>query len=150
MSTETKAWLVEHWMSRHIYSVRPGDPLVDAFELMREHRIRHVPVLERGKLVGIVSDRDIRLALPLRAHTEAASHNGYGRALMGTQVEKVMTRKPITIDEDASIREAAELLCREKISALPVMKDKTLTGIITSEDLLWAFVDNYKDVEIEF
>jgi acetoin utilization protein AcuB len=132
---------ISGWMSTSVYTVKPKDPLVDAFELMRVHRIRHVPVVDKGHLVGIVSDRDLRQAMPARSKL-VEGHIAYGKALMETSVEKVMTRKPITIAVDASLDEAAEIICREKIGALPVVDDDKLVGIISAEDLLWAFHTN--------
>jgi acetoin utilization protein AcuB len=133
--------LISAWMSSSVYTVKPKDPLVDAFELMRIHRIRHVPVVDKGRLVGIVSDRDVRQAMPARSKA-ADSSAAYGKVLMETPVEKAMTRKPITVTPDASLDEAAEIICREKIGALPVEADGRLVGIISAEDLLWAFHTN--------
>lgn len=134
-------WFVWSWMSKDVFTVEPEDILVDAFELMRIHRIRHIPVVKDGKLVGILSDRDIRHALPMRVR-EGDAHPAYGETLLNTPVATVMTTNPITIDPNATIREAAEIICREKIGALPVMDQDKLVGIISSEDLLWAFLDN--------
>ncbi|GIW71971.1 MAG: hypothetical protein KatS3mg102_1513 [Planctomycetota bacterium] len=139
-------WLVSRWMSRNVVTVKPSDRLVDAFEKMREHRIRHVPVVERGRLVGIVSDRDVRHALPMRAEQEAAGDDLYGRAMLETPVDKVMSRHPITCTPETTIREAAEIICREKVGALPVLDGERLVGIISAEDLLWAFVENTREM----
>ena len=138
-------WTVHRWMSKEVQTVRAEQPLVDAFELMRVHRIRHVPVIEGADLVGIVSDRDVRHALPMRTNGD---HEAvlYGNALMHTKVAEVMSRHPVVVESDTTIREAAEICCREKISALPVVDDGELVGIVSSEDLLWAFVDNTEDV----
>jgi acetoin utilization protein AcuB len=106
---------------------------------MRVHRIRHVPVVEGERLVGIVSDRDARHALPM--HGGTGEHDCYGKALFDTAVERVMSKRPITIDPEASVREAAEIICREKIGALPVIEDGRLVGIVSAEDLLWAFIE---------
>lgn len=136
-------WQVKRWMSTKVQTLEPDDKLVDAFDLMRIHRIRHVPVLEGERLVGIVSDRDVRHALPLR---DLESDKIYGRELMTTPIGRVMTRNPITTDPDAPIREAAMIMGREKIGALPVVLGDRLLGIISAEDLLWAFVENTSDM----
>jgi len=135
-------WLVKRWMSKPVRTVAPDDPLVDAFELMRVHRIRHTPVVEAGRLVGMVSDRDVRHAMPMRAPSRDLSELTYGKTLVRTPVALAMTPNPLTIAPDATIREAAQLMCREKIGALPVVREDELVGIISAEDLLWAFVEN--------
>jgi acetoin utilization protein AcuB len=148
LSEAHERWVASHWMSAHVHTVTPEDYLVDAFELMRVHRIRHLPVVDRGRLVGIISDRDVRHALPMRAERrDATDQDLYARVLLKTRIERVMTRNPITIEPDATIREAAEIICREKIGALPVLAGGELKGIISAEDLLWAFVENTKDIE---
>ncbi len=141
-------WLVKDWMTATVYTVAPDDFLVDAVELMRIHPIRHLPVVATdARLVGIVSDRDVRHALPARAGEKPLEEIAYGQALLHTQISTIMTPRPLTIEPDASIREAAELMCREKIGALPVIEDGQMKGILSAEDLLWAFVDNTCEFE---
>jgi acetoin utilization protein AcuB len=128
---------VERWMEKRVLTTNPDSCLIDAFEIMRDHRIRHVPVLEGEKLVGIVSDRDVRSALPSRRGMEEGSAS-LGDSLLETRISQVMSVMPITIGPDASIREAAEMMCRDKIGALPVVDRGRLVGILSAEDLLWA------------
>lgn len=146
MRTTNEADLVSRWMSKHVYTVKPEDAIIDAVELMRIHRIRHIPVLERGRLVGIISDRDVRHALPARRGSKGTSDDS-GTALFETRISELMTRHPITVEPQATIREAAEIVCREKIGALPVVSDGLLVGIVSAEDLLWAFVERTTDEE---
>ena len=108
--------------------------------MMRDNRIRHVPVLDGDKLVGIVSDRDVRSALPSR-HALQRGTASLGDTLLGAKVSQVMSAMPITIGSDASVREAAQLMCRHKIGALPVVDAEKLIGIISAEDILWAIAD---------
>jgi acetoin utilization protein AcuB len=138
-------WMVIHWMSKNVRTIAPADPLMDAYELMRIHRFRHLPVVKDGTLVGIVSDRDVRHAIPLRSRE--ALDTIYDGKLLDTPVENVMTPNPITLDPAGSIRQAAEIMCREKIGALPIVSDGKLIGIVSAEDLLWAFVENTADLE---
>lgn len=138
---------VRRWMSKNVQTISPDQMLIDAVELMRTHRIRHLPVVDDGKLVGIVSDRDVRHALPMRS--PAAEERIDTRAALYTPIASAMTRYPITIDPDATIREAAEIICREKIGALPVVEDDKLVGIVSAEDLLWAFVESSREEEEE-
>lgn len=141
--TAPNPWHVRRWMSSNVHTTEPKADLVDAFEIMRTHRVRHVPVLDGGRLVGIVSDRDVRHALPMRSGT--GDHDIYGKALFETRVEQVMTRRPLTVTPDTTIREAAEIACREKVGALPVLEGEKLVGIVSAEDLLWAYVDLVPD-----
>ena len=141
-------WLVGRWMSKTVQTIAPDARIVDAVELMRIHRIRHLPVVESGRLVGIVSDRDVRHAIPIRAGGKKGAELAYGTALLETAVAQVMTPHPRTTEAHAPIREAAEIMCREKIGALPVLADEELVGIISAEDVLWAFVENTSDLEV--
>jgi len=128
------------WMSKRVFTTRPDSCLIDAFELMRDNRIRHVPVLDGDKLVGIVSDRDVRSSLPSR-HALQKGTASLGDTLLGAKVSQVMSAMPITIGSHASVREAAELMCRHKIGALPVVDAEKLIGIISAEDILWAMAE---------
>jgi len=118
-------------MSRELETTAPGASLADALEVMERRRIRHLPVLEEGKLVGLISDRDTRRCLEGGQTADAA------------KVGDVMTpaKKLRTVSSGATVREAAELICREKINSLPVLLNETLVGIVTSEDLLWALLE---------
>jgi acetoin utilization protein AcuB len=128
---------VERWMSRCVFTTKPDSCLIDAFEIMRDHRIRHVPVVDGEKLVGIVSDRDVRSALPSRRGLQEGWAS-FGGALLSTKIAHVMSVMPITIRPAASIREAAQIMCRDKIGALPVVDGDRLIGILSAEDILWA------------
>jgi acetoin utilization protein AcuB len=144
--TTATAGLREHplsvgrWMSKRVFTTKPDSCLIDAFELMRDHRIRHVPVLDDEKLVGIVSDRDVRSSLPSR-HALQRGTASLGDTLLGAKVSQVMSSMPITIGSHASVREAAQLMCRHKIGALPVVDSESLVGIISAEDILWAIAE---------
>jgi acetoin utilization protein AcuB len=136
-------WRVARWMSTAVQTLAPGDPIAEALRRMHAHQIRHLPVLEDGRVVGIVSDRDLRHAQPpLR---ELESDRAYGRELLRTPVGCIMTRAPTTTSPGATIRKAAMILEREKIGALPVLEGDRLVGIISAEDLLRAFLANTSD-----
>jgi acetoin utilization protein AcuB len=134
-------WTVARWMTRRPKTTSPDTPAVDAAELMREHRIRHVPVVDGGRVVGIISDRDLRRLLPERGENFPTAE------LLRKTARDVMSPLPFTVTPAASLREAAELLCREKIGALPVLEHGALIGIVSVEDLLWAYVENTDGAE---
>lgn len=129
---------VEKCMQRRPVTVSPQDTLRGAWQIIRERRVRHLPVVERGRLVGIVTDRDLRQALPSRAvglEIHEAPH-----LAEKVRIWEVMARAVVTISREAPIEEAARLLLKYRIGGLPVLKGETLVGIITKTDLLRAFL----------
>src|SRR5262245_61507480 len=107
---------VVEWMSKTVYAASLGSKLVDVLEIMADHRVRHVPILDGERLVGIISDRDVRNSLARRRNGrdgEIAT-----RSPLLQEASDVMTRCPLTIPKDFGIHEAAEIMCREKIGAL--------------------------------
>lgn len=131
MSTGTVAAL----MQRDYVSVAPRDRLDFVDDVMALGRIRHMPVLEEGKLVGVVSQRDL-LAASLSKALEF--DQGQRRTFMrSVVVDEVMTREPITVSPEATLREAALLMLKHRIGCLPVVdEDGELVGMITETDLL--------------
>ena len=130
---------VEKWMQRRPVTVSPQDTLRGAWRIIRERRIRHLPVVERGRLVGMVTDRDLRQALPSRAvglEMHEAPH-----LAEKVRIWEVMARAVVTISREAPIEEAARLILKYRIGGLPVIKGETLVGIITKTDLLRALMD---------
>jgi acetoin utilization protein AcuB len=131
--------LVKHRMSTEPRSVQPGDSLAHALRLTREHRIRHLPVVLNGELAGIVSDRDMRLAMPSPLTVADADRASF---LERTPVEQIMTREVITTGPLDTVEDAAKLLCRHRIGALPVVDAHGgLLGMITETDVLTAFAE---------
>lgn len=140
--------LVERWMSKKVHTVKPLDSVLHARGVMVEHRVNQLPVLVDGKLVGIVTDRDIRDAFP-SAFEGASPEMAKRRRLLGTDpksitVEMVMAEKPLAIAPGASVVEAAQLMRKERIGAVPVLQDGRLIGILTRSDLLDALVSMAK------
>jgi len=113
-------------------------PVDEARALMQQHRIRHLPVLENGQLVGIVSDRDIRLVLPSPATSLSVYEIGY--LLARLTVGEIMTYFPVTIGADRLVAEAVKRMLAYKIGALPVVEKGKLIGILTRTNLLQAFL----------
>jgi acetoin utilization protein AcuB len=132
-------FVVEKWMSRDVVSVRPQETIIDAFELMQSHGIRHLPVIEANELKGLVTDRDIRLALipsPLSTPEDRVFHLG---AL--TRVDEIMTTDLLTVSPTATIEEAAKLMAQYKIGAVPVVAQGNVVGILTETDILRVFIE---------
>ena len=122
----------------HLITSPPETPILEARSLMVDKRIRHLLVTEDGRLVGIVTDRDIRLNLPSRATSLSVWEINH--LLLKLTVGEVMTRGVITIGPERDARDAAQLMLDHSIGALPVTDGGNLMGIITETDLLRAFV----------
>ena len=116
----------------------PYTPVLEARQLMVDRRIRHLLVIDGPRLVGIITDRDIRLNLPSPATSLSVWEINYLLARM--TVASVMTRDIVTIGPLRDAKEAARLMLDLKIGALPVLDGDELVGIITETDLLRAFV----------
>ena len=131
--------LVKNRMTADPVSVTPDSTLADALRLTREHRVRHLPVVENGVLAGIVSDRDIRLAMPSPLTVADADRAAF---LERTPVSQIMTRDVITAGPFDPMEDAAQLLCRHRIGALPVVDAHgRLLGLVSETDVLHAFAD---------
>jgi acetoin utilization protein AcuB len=131
--------LVKHRMSTDTKAVQPGDSLAHALRLTREHRIRHLPVVLNGELAGILSDRDIRTAMPSPLTVADADRAAF---LERTPVDGVMTREVITVGPLDTVEDAAKLLCRHRIGSLPVVDAHgRLLGMLTETDVLTAFAE---------
>lgn len=109
-------------------TVRPRETARRAYRLMRDHRFRHLPVVEAGRLVGVLSDRDLRPVL-------------FSPTLARARVEELMSEDLTTIAPDAPVEEAASLLVVKRIGCLPVVADGALVGIVTETDLLAVLVE---------
>ena len=126
--------LVRDSMTREVVTVGPETTAAEALALCRENRIRHLPVLEGGRLVGIISDRDLRSATPALgdpARVEALGH---------IRVSDEMARNVATVHTEDPIEDAATAMYERKIGCLPVVAGDGLVGILTSSDVLRAFV----------
>jgi acetoin utilization protein AcuB len=126
--------LVEDSMTREVVTASPRATAGEAIGLCRERRIRHLPIVEDGRLVGIVSDRDLRSALPAIGDPARAA------ALEEVLVSDVMTRDVVTARPDDPVEAAANAMRERKIGCLPVVKGGELVGIITSSDVMEALV----------
>jgi acetoin utilization protein AcuB len=130
-------------MSRPVHTVGPLDSIQHAREIMVTHRLNQLPVLVEGCLVGIVTDRDLRDAFP--SVFDSPSHSpSHGPATAtdprNIRVEEVMTANVLTLHPHDSLIDAARLMRRERIGAVPIVDGKRVVGIIARSDVLDAFV----------
>ncbi len=127
--------LIQNWMSCNVITVTPETSVLKASKLIKEHHIRRLPVVNAsGKLVGIVSDRDVKEASPSKA-TSLDMYEMY-YLLSELKVKDVMTPNPTTVRDDDLIETAAMLMEERKMGGLPVLdKDDRIVGIITSSNV---------------
>jgi len=131
--------LVINWMSTRLISLGPDDSLAQAKRLMKEHQIEHLPVIKDNKLVGIVSDRDVKRASASDATSLEVHELTY--LLTRVKVKDFMISDPITVHVHDSIEDAALLMLEHKVSALPVLDDqKKVVAMLTQMDLFRALV----------
>lgn len=126
--------LVKDCMTKDPVTFSPGEDVRLAFNTLTDHKIRQAPVLENGKLAGIVTDRDLRLAL-METLTEP-----------GLTVRSIMTPNPVTVNENSLLRDAAKMIGNNKFNALPVLSDSgKLVGVLTMTDILNGLVKALDD-----
>ncbi len=131
--------LVRDRMTTMVITIEPKTPIFDALALMKEKRIRRLPVLRGRRLVGLVTWTDLMRATPSPATSLSVWEIPY--LLMKAPVSEVMARELITIAPGATVEEAAVLMRMHKIGGLPVTDNGQLVGIITESDLFDAFID---------
>lgn len=121
-------------MSTDVETVNADEDLVLADQLMRRNRFRHLPVVRAGKLVGLITHRDL-----LRAQAKLLTQIGSGEQAVSLAVGDMMTTDVRTVAPDTSARDAAALLLDHKVGCFPVVRDGELIGIVTEADFLrWA------------
>jgi acetoin utilization protein AcuB len=135
---------VEYVMKFPVHTVKPRDTVAYARALLEEHRVNQLPVVAGGRLVGIVTDRDLRDAGAAVGAAAAAVRGRKGRVFVSDPdklaVETVMTTNVLTLRPSDPMSEAARLMRRERIGALPVVEGSRLVGIVTRSDVLEAYL----------
>ena len=126
-------------MTRQVITISPKEGLMVAKHILDRKGIRHLPVVSGGRLVGIITDRDIRRNLPSSATSLEIHEISY--LLEKLQVEMVMSREVISVTPETSIEAAASLLLAHKIGGLPVLDREDVVGIITEADVLRALLE---------
>ena len=131
--------LVKYWMSKDVVTITPADSMKRAMDLIKKHQIHQLPVMKDNKLIGMLTDGDLKRASASDATTLDVHELIY--LLDKIKVSDIMSKPAITVPQDFTIEEAAEILQRHKIAALPVVDSNgDLKGIITQHDLFSALV----------
>ncbi len=132
--------LVKQRMSPHPFTISVDTPVTEALSLMRQKHIRRLPVVDKkGRLAGIVSEKDLLYASPSPATSLSVYEVGY--LLSKLQVKEVMSQQVITITGDAPIEEAACAMVDNKIGGLPVLEEGKMVGIITETDVFKTMLE---------
>ena len=126
-------------MSHPVISVSPETPIHDALVMFKKEHIRRAPVIKNGKLVGIVSERDLLNASPSPVTSLSVWEMNY--LLSKVTVKQVMSKKVKTSDVNTPIEEAARIMADSKIGGVPVMRSGVIAGIITETDLFKIFLE---------
>ncbi len=131
--------LVKNWMSKTVITIDVNDSMNKVMDLMKEHEIGMVPVMKKGKLVGIVTDRDLKRSSASDATTLEIHELLF--LISKIKIEKIMTKDPITVPFDFTVEEAAEVFMKNKISGAPVVDQKgQIVGTITKGDLFRVLI----------
>lgn len=132
--------LVNRWMSKKVVTIDSDESLSEAINTLKRNKIRRLPVLKDNKLVGIVSDRDLKEAAPSKATSLDIWELHY--MMSKIKVKDIMTRNPLTIAPESTIEKAAVIMHDKKIGGLPVLDDKGhLAGILTEQDIFEALIN---------
>ena len=134
--------LIETWMTRRVHVVKPLDSIQHAREVMEANRVNQLPVVVDSRLVGIITDRDLRDAYP--SVFDSAQHRKHLKDDPLTEpsaivVETVMTPHVVTLGQKDPVVAAARRMRQERIGAIPIVDDGRLVGIIARSDILDAF-----------
>jgi acetoin utilization protein AcuB len=131
--------LVKDWMSQTVITTDMNDSMQEAMSRLKENNISMLPVMKKGKMVGIVTDRDLKRASASDANTLEVHELLF--LLTKIKVREIMTENPVTIPFDFTVEEAAEVLLEKKISGAPVVDGEgNVMGIITKNDLFRVLI----------
>lgn len=131
--------LVQDWMSKNVITIEVDKSMEDAVKLLKKHDIKMLPVMKKGKLTGIITDRDLKRAQASDATSLDIHELLY--LLSTIKIGHVMSKNPITVPLDFTIEETADILLKNKISGVPVVDSKgNIVGAITQNDLFRALI----------
>ncbi len=139
MSLKKKEF-VQSIMTKDPITVSTQNKLKDVYNIMKEHSIRHVPVVSGDELIGIISQSDIERVTYVEEGLDEHIRSAFIDML---RIDQVMTRNVNVLQVDDSIKEAAEILSMGSYHALPVLDDKKLVGILTTTDLINYLLKHY-------
>ncbi len=132
---------VSHIMSSNLHTIKESDSLQDAVQMIRKHKIRHLPVVNGNEIKGIISSSDInRLTFGRLFDNQEGADEAVLEMLT---IPQVMTHNVRTVQPDDTIKEVAEIFATEDFHSLPVVEDGSLKGIVTTTDIIKYLLDQY-------
>lgn len=131
--------MVRDYMTADPQTLGAEHSLLDAVLIMRRAGFRHIPIMNDGHVVGVLTERDVARAAP--SLLLPLLPDDYNRLFEDTRVSKIMTRNPVVVAPDVPLAEAVDLLRSNRLGCLPVLEYGTLVGIITVSDMLRALSD---------
>lgn len=132
--------LIKDWMAKDPVTISEDTSMIKAIHIMKERRFRRLPVVAAGRLVGMVTDRDLKEAAPSKATTLDVHELYY--LLAELQVKEIMSHNPLSVSQDDTVEHAAQIMLDHTISGLPVVDTQgKVVGIITQSDVFRAFMD---------
>ena len=126
--------VVQDIMTREVITLEPGDTVATAVATLRSHRIRHLPIVENGLLVGILTDRDVKRAMP--SLLEGITQEKHEEILGSSTVSRIMTREPMTTSPLTPVKQALDAMIEHRYGALPVLEHGRVVGMLTQSDFL--------------
>ena len=136
--------LVKNWMSKEVVTVEADDSMQNAIYILQEQNIKKLPVMEKGQISGIITDRDLKKASPSDATTLDMHELLF--LISKIKVRDLMTKLVYTVRPDYTVEEAAAILLEKRISGLPVVDESNrLIGIITRSDLFRVIIYRFKN-----
>jgi len=132
--------LVKNWMSRNVVTIEDEDSMQHAMSLMKEHDIRMLPVMHRGRLVGVLSDTDLKRASASDATMLDMHELLY--LISKIKVNEIMSKNPVTVPEDYTVEETAQVMMEHDISGVPVTDHQgEVVGVITRHDVFKILIN---------
>ena len=131
--------LVKNWMSKNVITIDAEDSMQHAIKFLKEHKINLLPVMKKGKLAGVITDRDLKKSSPSEATTLDMHELLY--LLSKIKVEDIMSKNLYTVPDNYTVEEAAEILLEKRISGVPVVDEKgNVVGVITKNDIFRVLI----------
>lgn len=130
---------VKDYMTKEVISISPEESVAHAADLMRDKGLRRLPVIEKGQLVGLVTEGTMADASPSKATSLSIYEMNY--LLNKTKIRDIMIRKVVTVEPDASLEDAIYEMMTYKVGVLPVVQNNQVVGIITDRDVFKAFLE---------
>ena len=127
--------LVEKIMKKNVITLSSTATVLEALQLLQEHRIRHIPIIDKEKhVIGIVSDRDVRVASPSILDKQA------NQQVLKKEIREIMTTPVVTIHPLDFVEDIAKIFYEETFACLPVVREGKLVGIVTEKDMLYTLI----------